>query len=171
MATLTERIAARAAELEKIQSKLSDDDRQEIEQRAQLAKLESDLEDELQQQRDLDLDRRLDTAISALGETARIRAISIEGFEDTFVLVSDPAAHAKWVRGAAQGNGKEDRIKLARDYAVAVVYDWNGNVRSDEDSEFTVKLAKYLTDNPGIVTPITNVAIELAGVLARERKR
>ena len=168
---LEARIQARKAELDKAKAVLSDSDRTEIEQREQLALIDAEVEEEKRKARDLDLARRLDAARERLGETSKVRAIAIEGFEDTFVIVYDPKAHGKWTEDVSKAATKnESRAKANRDYAVAVVCDWNGHVRSDDDPEFTTKLAKYLTENPGLVTPINNVAGELAGLYASERK-
>lgn len=153
-------------------SALSEDDLKEIELRAKIAEIEAEAEAEERKARNLDLDRRLEAAREALGEKAGLEAVAIEGFPDTFIVQRQAKAHAKWtedIAKASQPNAKIDRATVNRTYAVAGVYDWNGEI-GGVNPEFTLKLTQYLTDNPGIVTPINNASANLAGVFAQERK-
>lgn len=169
MSTLADRKKLAEDRLAKSSAALTPELLAEIELRAQIVDLENKAKEAEQQRRNLELDRRLDTAKETLGEDARLSAISIDGFPDAFVIQYTPSAHSRWTEDIAKKGDKTDRAKVNRAYAVAVVYDWNGEIGGD-DPEFTLKLDKYLTANPGIVTPITNEAANLAGVFATDRK-
>jgi 23S rRNA G2069 N7-methylase RlmK/C1962 C5-methylase RlmI len=169
---LNDLLAKAEARREAAKSALSEDDIKEIELRNRIAEIEAEAEAEERKARNLDLDRRLEAAREALGDKAGLEAVAIEGFKDTFVIQRQSKAHSKWaedIAKAASPNSKLDRATVNRAYAVAAVYDWNGEI-GGENPEFTVKLTKYLTDNPGIVTPINNASANLAGVFAQERK-
>lgn len=171
---LTSRKAAAAARLEQAKSALSDGDLSEIAERAEIDKLEDEAKAEESKRRELELARRLDSAREALGPDAGLEAVAIIGFPDTFIVRRDGKAHAKWHAAMIKSHRPDSKIEpltVSLTYAVAVVHDWNGNVRDDNDAEFTHKLTQYLTANPGIVTPITDVAGRLAGVFAEEFKR
>jgi len=172
MSKISDKLAAAKARLEAAKASLSDADRAEIEGRDQVAQIETEARAEELRKRDLDLDRRLDAAREALGEKAGLEAVAIESFPDTFIVQRNSKAHAKWAEDIAKvsQSGKGDRATIHRAYAVTAIYDWNGKVGGDDDSEFTVRLNKYLTENPGMVTPITNALANLAGVFASERK-
>lgn len=171
MATIEAKLEERRKKLEEARSALQPEDLLEIEKREQLAQLETEIEEELQKARDLDLDRRFDAATEALGGSASIRAVSIKGFPDSFIVQKDCAAHNRWKEALYRAaNGKGDKEKAGRDYAAAVVYDWNGTVNNGDDPALTLRLLKYLTENPGITTPLVDTAAELVGVFARERK-
>jgi len=169
---IQQQVAETRKRLAELQAKLSDEDRAEIAARDELAKAEQELQDERERQMILDLDRRMEKAKESLGPDAMIRAVAIKNYPDTFIVQKSVKAHKKFnqaTRDRQEGKGgRAADLDLA--YAVAVVYDWNGIVADELDSEFGVKLQKYLTDNPGLITPITNAAIELMGVFAAERK-
>lgn len=168
---IEDRIAAKRTALAKAKASLSESDLLEIEQRAKLAQIDEEIAEEERKARDLDLARRLDAARISLGDNAGIRAVAIEGFPDTFLVTRNSKAHGQWLDNLTKASAKnESRNKANRIYACAVVYDWNGQIGGDGDSEFTAKLNRYLEENPGIVTPINNAAAELAGVFATERK-
>jgi hypothetical protein len=154
------------------QAKLSADDRAEIEERDQISKLTEDAKIEEEKARQLDLQRRLDAAEAALGSSVRLTTVAIEGMLDSFIVQCEPHAHTKWENDLSRmaSSGKGERSAIHRAYAQAVVYDWNGSVRNDTDSEFTTKLVKFLSENPGVVTPLTDAAIRLAGAVASEHK-
>lgn len=171
MTLIDDKLAKAKLRLEKAKGTLSESDRKEIEQREQLAKIEAEIAEENRKARELKLDRQLDDAKTALGENAGLVALAIEGMPDTFIVRRNSKAHARWVDEMAKAvANKGDRAKVNRDYAVAVVYAWNDDIGNDDDPEFTLRLAKYLTENPGIVTPLNNTAADLAGVFATERK-
>jgi hypothetical protein len=172
---LKEQLAAAEAELAKAQSILSPDDIDEIVQREKLAELRQQTAAEKERARNLDVDRRLDKARAELGDVA-VEAVVIDGFPDTFIVQRDGKAHGRWERRQreartkmAQQNVTIDTAQFDRTYALETIYDWNGEV-GGADPEFTEKLSRYLTANPGLVTPITNTAAKLAGVFAQERK-
>ena len=169
---LQQQIEAKKKALADLQAKLSDDDRQEIQQRDELAKAEQEIEDERERQLILDLDRRMETARETLGADAGLKAVAIKGWPDSFIVQKNVKAHKKFNQAThdrQEGKGGK-RAEIEQAYAVAVVYDWNGVVDNGDDPEFTVKLNKYFTDNPGPMTAVTNAAIELVGVFAAERK-
>lgn len=171
MSKLSAKRKATEERLSAAKAKLTDADRAEIDEREALSKIEDEAKAEEEKARYLDLQRRLESA-EELNPGKRFATVSIEGFPDTFVVFADAPSHIKWeneLSKSAQNKGS-DRNAIHRSYAQSVIYDWNGNVRKDEDSEFTVKLIKFLTDNPGVVTPLTDAAIRLAGAVAAERK-
>jgi hypothetical protein len=170
VSALEARLATAQAKLDAARARLSTEDREEIEAREQLAKLEAETKSENERRRLLDLERRLDLARERLGEKAAVEAVAIEGFEDTFIVRRDGKAHGIWSESISKAVATGgDRLAVNRQYAVAVVEDWNGVVGGD-DPEFTKKLRDFLTTNPGIVTPITDCAGRLAGIFAAERK-
>lgn len=172
---MKQRIADAKARLEAAKAALSEDDRAELEQRKTLAELGEQVEEEEKTRRHLDLDRRLDAAQAALGPTASLEAVSIEKYEDTFIVMRNGKAHASWNQAmssaaAAAAQGKTvDRGSINRKYAVQVIYDWNGET-DFTDPQRTVDLDKFLIANPGVVTPITDAAARLAGIYAEARK-
>jgi hypothetical protein len=171
MSKLSAKKQAAQARLDAAKSKLSPSDLEEIAERAALSKLEDEAKVEEERARDLDLQRRLEAA-EELKPGTRFTTVAIEGLPDTFVVQCDGRAHVKWENELSKmaQSGKGERSAIHRGYAQSIVHDWNGTVRDDSDSEFTVKLVKYLTDNPGVVTPLTDAAIRLAGAVAAERK-
>lgn len=168
---LAARIQQSKARVAAAKATLNDDDRAELEQRDELERLEAEAEEEKQKARRLDVERRLDAAKTVLGENAPIVPVLIKGFDDSFLVQRDNKAHQKWITMTqnSASNPNIDRGALARAYAVAVVYDWNGVVGGD-DPEFTLKLTKHLTEFSGMVLPITNAAVDLSGAAAIERK-
>jgi hypothetical protein len=171
MATIQERIDQAKVRLANAQAALSDEDRAEQTARDELARVEAETEAAEQEKRKLDLDRRLDAAKDS-DPNAAFRAVGVKGFPDTFIIKRSGKAHAQWTkRLSAQAQGKQiDPNEIARDYALAVVYDWNGVQDFDKNADSTSRLRKFLTDNPGVVTPLTDAAAELAGVYAAEFK-
>lgn len=171
--TLQERIDAEKARLESAKAAFSDDERAEMRQRQELASLQAERETEERAKRDVELERRLDAAREKLGETL-VEGLSIKTFPDTFIVMRNGKAHASWMealsRSQASGGKPVDRTAMHRKYAVQCVYDWNGITDFDANPESTKKLEKFLTNNPGIVTPITDLAARLAGIFADEKK-
>jgi hypothetical protein len=88
----------------------------------------------------------------------------IKGYPDTFIMRRDGKAHSMWVKQieTIARSKKGDTQEATRKYAVACVYDWNGI--TDFDATTGMRLHQFLTDNPGIVTPLTNACAELVGV-------
>jgi hypothetical protein len=156
---------------------LTDSDKLEIEQRVEIAKLEGVARTAAIAKRDLELDRRYDAASEAMPD-AKLDKLTVQEFpEDAFVLKYSGKAHADFesaLRRAKAGETQKHPADFApprRQYALRVVVDWNGRTNYDgTDSQFSVDLAKYLTENPGLVTPITEMASTLAGIVAEERK-
>jgi hypothetical protein len=174
MATLAERIAAARTAAADV---IAPEDQAEIEQRAELAQAEAALRELERKKRDLDLARRVDSAMAKLGDKVRVRGVSIVGCPDTFIVRSNPIAHRQMVEdlsrinvSAAQGQVVEREPVRIR-YALACMYDWNGEIQDGTNAELTAKLSKFLRDEyPGALTPITDAASELAGIIAEERK-
>jgi hypothetical protein len=151
---------------------ITDDDREEIDARAELAAIEAEKREAEKAKREVDLARRFDVARDELGESALIAPVSIDGRDDTFVIQADPKAHAKWERELTEAgqNKKLDKTEVGRNYAVAVVIDWNGVTDFSATSLNGHALIEYLKKNPGMVTPLVNAAARLAGFFAEERK-
>jgi hypothetical protein len=170
MGTLETKIASKAAELAKAQALLSEKDREEIEQREQLEKLEEQIATEKRKARELDLSRRLDAAQEALGDNAKLCAIAIEGYDDSFVIRYSPGAYRKCLDEMAADKKNEKRDLITRKFAAASVYDWNGLVGDDADSEFTARLSRYLSENPGMSEAIANRGFDMSGAVAAARK-
>jgi hypothetical protein len=169
---LSERIAEAKRRKQVADEAITEADRLEIAQRQQLAEIEGEAKLVELKRRQLDLDRRVDIARSNLGPEIPVRGILMEDYNDSFVVIADGAAHAKWSNSIAMFNatGKGDRLEIGREYARSVVYDWDGQIFDDQSSELTHKLEVRLTEKPGFVSPITNAAADLAGVFAEARK-
>lgn len=175
---LKARLEKAKAELDAARSRISDDDRAEIELRAQVEKAEADALAEKEKLRDLALARRLDVAREKLGDV-KCDSLAIQGFDDTFIVFRSGAAHKRWLatqQAAAtqEARGKHgiDREKINVQYAVDSVFDWNGitdfsNVTGTENAD---KLRRFLEENPGVVGPITTLAGTLNGAYAEEKK-
>jgi hypothetical protein len=172
---LQDRIAAARQALDA--AALSDVDSSEIELREELARIEADAATLKRKKRELELARQLDGAATALDGKARVKPVTIVGLDDTFIIMSNPAAHkamtSELTRIAhAEANGQKtsgDREAIRVRYAIATVYAWNGVVGGD--AEFSSKLGRFLRDEyPGAAVAITNAASELAGTIAEERK-
>jgi len=173
MATLKEQLAAARAKLSKAQTRISEDDRAELEQRAEISRINSETEEENEKARGLEVDRAMDATRERLGPDAKIYPVLPKGYPDWFVVKADPKAHTRWynmsVEAAANQDQKVDRQAISRAYALAVVDTWNGTV-GGEDPEFTQRLSKFLIENPGLIQAITNAACEGVGVLTLARK-
>lgn len=171
MSILTEQLAAARAKLLEAQGRISSEDRDELEARAELARINSETEEEIEKARGLIVDRAMDDARTRLGADAKIYPVVIKGFPDWFIVKPDPKAHTRWLNAATSGTPDQpvDKQAISRAYALAVVDTWNGKVNGD-DPEFTAKLSRFINENPGIAQAITNAAIEGVGVLTIARK-
>jgi len=151
-------------------SVLSDEDRDEIELRQKIADANAEREQVELEQRELDLDRRFDAAKEAFPDQP-LKKLLIESYPDTFILKHNRAAYARWEDETAKSvsNKRLKRPDIFRRWAVAMVIDWNGKDLSDP-LKSGAELDTYLTQNPGIVTAITNAGGELAGVVGKARK-
>ncbi len=169
---LKARLAEEKALLEKAKAALTEDDRAEIALREEIALVQMQREQEELAKLEIDLERRLDVARQSLGDSLKVAGVIARGYSDSFVVMRNGKAHATWTQSMAkaQQNKNADRDDINRKYAMAVVYDWNGIIDFDSNAVSTHKLRAYLTENPGLITPITNAAAELAGVFAEERK-
>lgn len=172
---LTKKLAEAKMRLDEAKAAITEDDREEIAQRAELAQIEEERRDAERLRRDLDLERRLSKARDTLGDV-KMKAVTVKEFPDTFIVVRKGKAHAAWTESMSnaahsklQGQ-KIDRGAINRKYATEVVYDWNGTTDFDANPESTRQLVKFLIENPGVVTPLTDAAAELSGVFAEERK-
>jgi hypothetical protein len=167
--TLTEQIEAAKARLAQATSAFSEDDRKEQALREELAKIAEQAEELERVKRELDLARRLDAASEALGSDC-VKAVSVRGFPDTFIMQRNSKAYSTYaekIASAARGV-KVDTVLAGRQYAAHCVYDWNGT--TDLDGPSGSQLVTFLAQNPGIVNPLVEVAGELAGLFAEERK-
>jgi hypothetical protein len=178
MATLDERIAAAAAKKEASEKAYTDADRAEAAKREQLAKLEDDAADVDTMKRDLDIERRMDTARDALGDGVHLKEVVVDGLPHTFIVKNAGAkSYNQWendISKAGQKGRGIDRSQVNRTYALASVHDWNGITdwkAVNEDGEPNGRaLADLLTDYPGIATSIVNAAAKLNGLASEERK-
>jgi hypothetical protein len=171
-----DRLEAARARKAAAEAALSEADALEIEQRAEVERIEEDARALETKKRDLSLTQRLELAREAMPE-AKLRGVAIQEFPDTFVVRYKPAAHSAFLGSQRQAQmadqqGKRgDWVTGRRQYALATVVDWNGRSNyNGTDSQLTDDLRKYLTEHEGLVTAITNVAAELAGIVAEERK-
>ncbi len=177
MKSLDEQLAQAKAARAAAEAAFTEADAAEESKRALLADERKAESEAATRKRDLDLARRLESAIGE-GDPREFRAVIIEGFADTFIIRRNGTAHAKWERAleSAASNDrnkkKADKEAASRAYAIASVVDWNG----DTDFQVGLKrnlgddLDKFLTVNPGIVTPLNNAAGRVNGVFAEERK-
>jgi hypothetical protein len=163
-----------AARARQAAAALSADDQSEIDGRAAAAKAEAEADEAEAVKRNLDLARRLDAARMAKPADT-FRAFGIKGWPDTFVIRRNGAAFAAWQTAERTAMATESptaraaQIAEARlQYAQGSVYDWNGRVISV--AEDTLALIEYLKANPGHIVPITDAALEMAGVVAEAAK-
>lgn len=168
---LDSKIAQAKARRDTAAALLTVEDKEEQAKREELAQVLAEAEKAESAKRDLDLDRRMDRAMDALGEAAKLKSLAIQEYEDTFIIQRNGKAHSAWVDALrAAGLGKKvDRPAADRKYAVAVVYDWNGET-DFEKTDLGARLIKFLTDNPGVVSPIVDCASKLNGVFQEEQK-
>jgi hypothetical protein len=173
---LDERIAKAREDLAKAKAAFTDEDREFMQKRRELAAIEEEREEEERARREASLEKRLAATAEALGDEALFEGLMINSFPDTFIIVRNGKAHAAWMdattRSHAGGGKPADRTSIHRAYAMKCIRDWNGIVFDDDvHPDQTRKLEKFLTENPGIVTPITDVAVRLAGVFADARSK
>lgn len=177
---IKERIAREKAALEAIEGKFTEDVQVELADRAELEATRAKREEKERALRDLSLSQREDAAREALGAKAKIATLAIQDYPDTFVLAHDPNAYKAYQAALTAGiNGKKvDATAANLKLAIAVVHDWNGvtdwtsMVPNGKGGETTAgdALRAYLTENTGLVGPITNEAGRLAGSYKEERK-
>lgn len=177
MPDLKKRLEEAKANLAAVKAKLSEKDIEEIAQFQQIADIEAERDAEERKQRNLNLDRRMEQAREDLGPDVKIESVSVQEWPDTFIVMRSGKAHAAWTQATtnaatAAANGKKDidRASINRKYALQVIYDWNGYTDFATNTERSSELNKFLIENPGLLTPITNAAALLAGVFAEERK-
>jgi hypothetical protein len=174
---LKSKIEEAKAKLAQAKAEITEEDQADIEAFKELADLEADRETAERTKRNLDLDRRMLAAREALGIEAKIQAVAVQEWPDTFIVMCNGKAHAAWTKATtnaatAVANGAKDvdRAGINRKYAIQVIYDWNGYTDFGANTERSKSLNDFLTENPGLVVPITNAAAALAGVFAEERK-
>jgi len=169
--SIEDRLAAAKARLAAAKAATSDEARKHREMRSELARVEAEARAEERARLRDDLDQR----IEALDSETKCEGLMVEEFDDTFIVVRNGKAHADWqnsLRRAAKANKSPiDSDTINRRYAIACVVDWNGINDFDSNAESTHRLDRYLIENPGIVTPITDLAGRLAGVFAEERSK
>lgn len=148
-------------------------------ERAEILRLESEADEEERAQARDRLDARVE-AYKAKNPGAKVEGLMIESFPDTFVIERNGRAHAQWTEQAqrmaqAGATGRkhtgDDRNTNNRKYAVQCVVNWNGADLDEKSAELSLRLHQYLTENPGIVTAITDVAARLTGVYSEERSK
>jgi hypothetical protein len=172
---LKDRLEAAKARKAAAEAALTEDDRNEIAVRAEVSKIENEALDAERTKRSVELDRRLDAAREAM-PGAKLDRLTVQEFPDAFVICYKPKSHARFVdalrRSQIGGHGKTADFDTARlQYALEVVVDWNGRADyAGQDSERTNTLRAYLIENPGILSPITDLAATMAGIVAEERK-
>lgn len=176
-ATIAERLAAQKAATAKAKGLLSDADRAEAEQRAELEREKSAEDEALTEARAFGLARRVDEAEATIG--GAVRGLAIEGTAHSFV-VKNPgaAAYNRWDEGvnasamaiALDKRAKRDRATVAVEFAAACVADWNGMTDFSAATENGADLIKFLTDNPAIRTEVVNNGIELSKLAAEAKK-
>lgn len=177
---IKERIAQEKAALEALEGQFTADVEAELAARAELEAVRAKREERERTLRDLSLSQREDAAREALGPKAKIATLAIQDYPDAFVLVHDPNAYKAYQAALTAGvNGKKVDASAANlRLAIAVVYDWNGitdwasMVPNGKGGETTAgdALRAYLSENTGLVGPITNEAGRLAGSYKEERK-
>jgi hypothetical protein len=177
-------IAKEKAALEAAKAKISEADEQEIAERAELEKFREQRRAEEARARELDVQRRLDRVRERLGEKAHITAVSIDGYDDTYIIAHDEKAYQAFDRAvsAAASGKKIDRELVYRNYGKALIQDWNGHDFSTfeaanatihidgKPSPVGAALEQHLRTHQAQVTPITNEGGRLAGLYAESRK-
>lgn len=171
MANWKSLVEAKQAELERKRAELTTEDREEIAGRATLLELEEKILEESRERRALELGRRVDEIRERLGPDAFVEGVTIRGREDTFVVGYSADAHKAFVTKLNTPNAKTfNPVAMYVDYAVAVTLAWNDITDFGVNSTNGPALRKFLNENSGIATSITNVATRLAGAHAEERK-
>jgi len=153
---------------------LTDEDRAEIEIREQLARAEDDVREQDRTRRKLDLDRRLEEAQQAY-PSAKLAAVMIKGFPDTFIVKHDGKAFARFqqeavARQTSSGKKGPSFEESRLNYALSVIIDWNGITDWSPTNSNGHDLRTFLKANSGVATPVTDAAWELAGSAAEESK-
>lgn len=176
-ALLEARLAAAQARLAAAKNAVSEDDIAARELRAQIQKAEAEAESEERTKLFDALTDRLEATKVAFPDR-QFLPVMAQRYPDTFIVARNGKAHASWVaalarstRASMQGKTAEDPSKITLQYAIDSLYDWNGATAFDTDPELSRKLRIYLTENPGLVSPITEAAGELAGVFADQRTK
>ncbi len=143
MADWQARLAAAEARKKAAEEAITEADQTEIDGRAAVARVNADAEEAERKKRDLDLARRFD-ALTAANPAGRFEIVTIEKWDDTFIVEYSASAHRKWEREIdantkAEAHRKKapfDDAKMSRDYAVAIVVDWNGLTDFDAERPF-----------------------------------
>ena len=165
------RLAAKRAELEDAKASISDEERAEIEGRAEEEALDEQIRTAKREKRDLSLARRVEAMREHLGPDSHLDELTLEDRDDTFVVAHDGKAHASFIRKLNSPSGKKvDAVATYIDYAMAVVVDWNGVTDFEPTSLNGPALRRFLERNPGIASSITNIGSRLAGAHAEARK-
>ncbi|SRR6266404_869447 len=173
---LDARLATAKARLAAAKSAFTDEDREARALRTEIAQREAEAEEAEREKLAEDLEVRLELA-RAENPGKTFRAVMMKTFPDTFIVFRNGKAHAAWtdaitraVQASAQGKNI-DRAPINREYALRCTFDWNGQQDFDTNTDLSDRLRKYLDVNPGLLTPLTDAAGELAGVFADERAK
>ena len=190
MASLKDKIAALEAQV--AAAKIGETEREEIEQRAKIAKLEAEREEALRERMGLEAERRRDiVADNTPGK--RLDVLVIPERMCIFVL-DDPGSRAynEWSQGILSVGSKDrnkrgaDPTSVNRAYAVEAVADFT-LVRMDDSGALSfesitreelksagntsgAKLVHFLREYPAVASQIVNQATTLAGLAKEERK-
>ncbi len=169
---IQERIEAALKQLEATTARLSKDDLDEIAEREELAKIEEATAAAKADARDLDLDRRLDAAREKHGADAKLTPVTIQGYDDTFIVKLNGVAYKKWDKTLhdAGGNAKIDPQEERRKLVAASLADWNGETDFSTTSIVGAKILSYLDAHQGIVSPLIQEICILNGVVKEARK-
>lgn len=174
LAALRAKVSQAEAALDAARNAVTEEDRAEMELRAQLARLEEERLAEERSRRAVDLARRFEEAQTA-HPTARLAKLSIKNYPDSFIVKHDPRAFTKWqqearVRIATHGKKGISQEESTLNYAIAAVLDWNGITDWSATNTNGHELRTYLKANPGIATALEDAAYELAGSAAEDSK-
>lgn len=175
--TANPRLAAIKAKAEKakrdlaaLQDAQSDSDREEIESRREAQEAAEQLKDAKNEQRQLDLDRRLDEAREAHPKH-KLAGLLIDGYPDSFIVRSHHPAFEEWQEKItkASTSKKVSRQLASRAFAMKAVIDWNGQDLSHPSANGN-DLVQYFKTNVGIVTSVVTAAVSLTGAYTEAQK-
>jgi len=177
MATLKEQLEASRAKRKAAEDSVTESESQEQRDIREIAENDERVAEIAKDRRDTDLAKRLLAAKEAHPEWT-LRSLTIKERSDTFIVRANPDAHRNWQAaaiakaskggGGTKANDVTDATDRARAYALASVVDFNGKAVDSVDIR---ELDKFLQLHQGLVTPITDAAIELNGAVTEERKR
>jgi len=123
---------------------------------------------------EIELARREDAAREALGPRIPVRRLVLEDLGHSMIVRAPSAkAHQTWEKQIAESasNNKIDRGEVTRNYALACVYDLDGETDLHGlASKKGAELLSFLKEYPAVATSIANLAAELGGLVLASRK-